>query len=164
MWKTPGHDQECKASSALWCFKARNASAFCFNCSPASHNCACLEMLGIEPRTSYMRSMRSTTELHPLLTLARQQREQAMLQRCGRDPERGLSSYSLASRTPMWQNIEHAKVDSQTKRTSTSHVTQSAGTIGKKPQTGWFNPQFSVYETDAFPLGHHATQPLHSVL
>ncbi len=25
----------------------------------------CLEMLGIEPRTSYMQSMRSTTELHP---------------------------------------------------------------------------------------------------
>ncbi len=27
-----------------------------------------LEMLGIEPRTSYMQSMRSTTELHPHLT------------------------------------------------------------------------------------------------
>ncbi len=27
----------------------------------------CLEMLGIEPRTSYMQSMRSTTELHPHL-------------------------------------------------------------------------------------------------
>ncbi len=26
-----------------------------------------LEMLGIEPRTSYMQSMRSTTELHPHL-------------------------------------------------------------------------------------------------
>ena len=25
-----------------------------------------MEMLGIEPRTSYMQSMRSTTELHPL--------------------------------------------------------------------------------------------------
>ncbi|MED6242438.1 hypothetical protein ATANTOWER_004749 [Ataeniobius toweri] len=25
-----------------------------------------LEMLGIDPRTSYMQSMRSTTELHPL--------------------------------------------------------------------------------------------------
>ncbi len=25
----------------------------------------CLEMLGIEPRTSYMQSRRSTTELHP---------------------------------------------------------------------------------------------------
>ncbi len=27
----------------------------------------CLEMLGFEPRTSYMQSMRSTTELHPRL-------------------------------------------------------------------------------------------------
>ncbi len=31
------------------------------------NNNKCLEMLGIEPRTSYMQSMRSTTELHPLL-------------------------------------------------------------------------------------------------
>ncbi len=31
------------------------------------NNNKCLEMLGIEPSTSYMRSMRSTTELHPLL-------------------------------------------------------------------------------------------------
>ncbi len=30
------------------------------------NNNKCLEVLGIEPRTSYMRSMRSTTELHPL--------------------------------------------------------------------------------------------------
>ncbi len=31
------------------------------------NNNKCLEKLGIDPRTSYMRSMRSTTELHPLL-------------------------------------------------------------------------------------------------
>ncbi len=54
------------------------------------NNNKCLEMLGIEPRTSYMQSMRSTTELHPLL--------------------RKVLSASVGFQNPLIQNLQNRLV------------------------------------------------------
>ncbi len=54
------------------------------------NNNKCLEMLGIEPRTSYMQSMRSTTELQPLL--------------------RKVLSASVGFQNPLIQNLQNRLV------------------------------------------------------